>query len=107
MKMVHGADVEHNPGYRSALIEVAVIMNAAWSAYCLSQEVRQRGSSIGVAFGAYDLVSRYVRMPLSSSAQITEEEKGLFAPPETIDDFRELGLKICGSKLVHSVLESG
>jgi len=97
--------VERNPNYRAALIEVAVIMNAAWTAYCLRQEFRELGSDLGVAFGAYDLVSRYVRLPFSPPAQITEEEKGLFAPPENVDDFRELARTVCDGRFVHALLE--
>ena len=104
MKTVHGSGVENNPGYRSALIEVAVIMNAAWSAYCLRQEFRDRGSDLGVTFGAYDLVSRFVRLPLSPSAEITEAEKGLFAPPELAGDFREIAISICNGRLVRRLL---
>jgi carbonic anhydrase len=104
MKAIHGAAVENNPGYRSALIEVAVIMNAAWSAYCLRQEFRDRASDLGVAFGAYDLFSRYVRLPLSPPGEITDVEKGLFAPPDGADDFRELASRICRGRLVGKLL---
>jgi carbonic anhydrase len=104
MKQVHGADVERHPRYRTALIEVAVTMNAAWSAYSLSQEFQSKRPGLKVAFGVYDLVSRNVRMPLSVTARITEEEKGLFAPPEDADDFRELALRLCGSGLTQELL---
>jgi hypothetical protein len=84
------------------LIEAAVVLNAAWSAYCLRQECRARFPEIGVVFGAYDLISRYVRLPLSLPGHLTEEEKGLFAPPEDAEGFRQLAARICSGELVKS-----
>lgn len=40
------------PGYRDALFEVAVVLNAAWGAYCLRQEFRDRLPHLGVVYGA-------------------------------------------------------
>ena len=105
MKQVHGGEVGDNPHYRSALIEVAVVMNAAWSAHCLKEEFRAVGSDLEILFGVYDLVSHYVRLPLSHWAQTTEQEKGLFTPPETADEFRELARTISSSNLIHTLLE--
>jgi hypothetical protein len=59
---------------------------------------------LGVAFGAYDLASRYVRLPLSPTGEITEEEKGLFAPPADVEEFRDLAMRICDGILVRSLL---
>jgi len=103
IEMVYGLDCVRKPGYQSALLGVAVVLNAAWSAFCLRQEFRDF-PGLSIAFGAYDLISRYVRLPLSPSDQLTEEEKGLFAPPEDVDGFRELALRICRGKLLQSLL---
>jgi carbonic anhydrase len=99
-----GFDVVRKPECRAALLEVAVVLNAAWSAYCLRQEFRAAFPALGVVFGAYDLVSRHVRLPLSPPGELTEEEKGLFAPPEDVEGFRQLALRICSGKLVQSLL---
>ena len=101
---VYGAEVAKNPGYRSAVLEAAVVLNAAWSAFCLRKECAVKFPDLEVVFGAYDLVSRYVRLPLSPSGKLTEEEKGLFQPPEDEEGFRELALRICRGKLVQSLL---
>jgi len=105
METLYGASVATAPGYRSALIEAAVVLNAAWSAFCLRQEFRSAFPDVGVAFGAYDLVSRYVRLPLSKSGEPTEGEKGLFAPPSDVDGFRQLAHQICSGNLVESHLQ--
>ena len=49
----------------------------------------------GRRFRAYDLSSRYVRLPLSLPGAITNEEKGLFAPPENEEGFHQLAERIC------------
>jgi carbonic anhydrase len=105
LETLYGAAVKGNPGYRAALIQAAVVINAAWSAYCLRQEFPAASAAdLGVAFAAYDLNSRYVRLPLSHPGNISEEEKGLFAPPENEAGFHELGEQICRGELVVNLL---
>jgi carbonic anhydrase len=99
-----GMDVCRRPGYRSALLEAAVVLNAAWSAFCLHKEFAGKFPDLAVVFGAYDLASRCVRLPLSPSDELTEEEKGLFPPPEDERGFTELATKICRGKLIQSLL---
>jgi hypothetical protein len=86
------------------LLEAAVILNAAWSAYCLRQEFRAKFPDLGVVFGCYDLITRYVRLPLSPPGELTEQEKGLFVPPGDVEEFRQLARRICAGKLVASLL---
>jgi hypothetical protein len=44
------------PGCRAALLEAAVILNGAWSAYCLRQQFRSKFPDLGVVFGCHDLI---------------------------------------------------
>jgi hypothetical protein len=89
----------------SALIQATVVINAAWSAYCLRQEFPvTAGTDLGVMFAAYDLSSRYVRLPLSLPDTMTDDEKGLFPPPENEEGFHQLAERICGGELVRSFL---
>jgi len=104
MEMLYGLEVMREPECQAALLEAAVTLNAAWSAYCLCQEFRIRFPNLGVVFGNYDIVSRRVRLPLSPSDEITETEQGLFAPPENAEQFRQLAHRICSSRLVQSLL---
>lgn len=89
---------------RAALIEAAVVLNAAWTAFCLRREFHEEFPDLGVVYGAYDLATRQVRLPLSLPGEVTEEEKGLFSPPEDVQGFRDLALRICRGKLVQSLL---
>jgi carbonic anhydrase len=104
LETLYDFDVVRKPECRAALLEVAVVLNAAWSAYCLRQEFRTQFPELGVVFGAYDLVTRRVRLPLSPHGELTEEEQGLFTPPEDVAGFRQLALRICSGTLVQSLL---
>jgi carbonic anhydrase len=104
MEEVYGSQVIRGQGGRNALIETAVVLNAAWIAACLRQEFRTRFPDVGVVFGTYDLISRCVRLPLSPSRQPSEEERGLFTPPEDAGKFRQLALRMCSGNLVRSLI---
>ncbi len=107
MEMVYGLEIVREPGYQAALLEAAITLNAAWSAYCLCQEFRTHFPDLGVVFGNYDLASRRVRLPLSPRDEIIDEEQGLFAPPENAEQFRQLAHRICSGRLVQSLLSRG
>ena len=104
MEMLYGHDILRKPEGRAALVEAAVVLNAAWTAYCLRREFHEDFPDLGVVYGAYDLTSRYVRLPLSVPGKLTDNEKGLFAPPESVEEFRDLALRICSGKLVQGLL---
>jgi carbonic anhydrase len=104
LESLYGIRVAKQTGYRAALLEVAVALNAAWSAYCLRQEFRDRLPDLGVVYGVYDLASGHVRLPLSLRGQLTEDEKGLFVPPKDAAGFRQVALKICKGQLIRSLM---
>jgi len=106
IEQIYGPGTVRKRESRAALIEAAVVLNAAWTAFCLRREFHEEFPDLGVVYGAYDLASRQVRLPLSLPGEITEEEKGLFPPPENVDEFRDLALRICGGKLVESLLDA-
>lgn len=101
---VHGAGVERAPGYRSALIETAVSLNAAMTAKTLRHEFRDRDAArLDVVFGVYHLISREVDL---LSAQGYDGNPNLYAPPTDAEGFRQLGLQLAGCaeivKLLHA-----
>jgi carbonic anhydrase len=104
METLYGFDVFRRPECWAAMTEVAVILNAAWSAYCLRREFRSQFPDLGIVFATYDLINRRVGLPLSPPDELTEGEKGLFEPPEDVEGFRQLALRICGGKFVRSLL---
>jgi carbonic anhydrase len=104
LEAIYGVEVMRKPVCREALLEAAVVLNAAWSAYCLRQEFRTQFPDLGIVFGTYDLFSRQVRMPLARRGELAEEERGLFAPPEDVEGFRDLASRICSGNHVRGLL---
>jgi carbonic anhydrase len=83
LEAAHGPRVAGQPGYRTALIETSVALNACLAAFALRQELE--GPNLRVLFGSYDLASRSVRLPLAPGGRSTRPEIGLFPPPEGAD----------------------
>ena len=86
LKTVHGPQVAARPGYRAALIETAVAINACVAAFGLKQVLESRRCR--VLFGTYDLASRYVRLALTPDRRKKPSGIGLFPAP---DDDRAVG----------------
>ncbi len=105
LEALYGPDVIRKPECREALIEAGIVLNAAWSAYCLRLGIGKDFPGLDVVFGTYDLSTRYVRLPLSPANEITEEERGLFKPPDDAEGFRQLAHRICSGPLVRKLLK--
>ena len=64
-KSVYSQQVEESPGYRKALIETSVVLNAAVTAASLADEFSgQLGPERAVVFGVYNLHSKRVCIDL-------------------------------------------
>jgi carbonic anhydrase len=62
LERVAGVSAARHPSYHAALVEVAVYLNAAITAYDVRREVdRLSGRPIRVAYGVFDLVEQRVR----------------------------------------------
>jgi carbonic anhydrase len=71
MKEVWGPDARQVPGYREALIEIAVSLNAAQSAYDLRLEVERAGKfEIEVYYSIYDTRTHKVSLPYDPNAAV-------------------------------------
>jgi hypothetical protein len=91
LEEAHGSAVSEAPGYRSALIQTSVGLNAAYAAYSLRAEFAGGvGSGVLVVWGVYDLATRSCGVPGAS-------EGGLAAPPADADGFRTLALDLARS----------
>jgi carbonic anhydrase len=76
---VHGPGVVQHPGYRAALIETAVVVNAALTAALIHRAARPvPDNRLGVVFGVYDLAQRSVGLPATGGWLA-----GLADPPES------------------------
>jgi carbonic anhydrase len=84
MATVLGPEVVRRQGYREALIEAAVVSNAALAAYTVQQEIGSTDPhGLRAAYGVYLLADRQVWAPRGGSAECA----GLAYPPADHADF--------------------
>ena len=96
-----GADVVLRNGYRSALVEAAIITNAAWSAYEIQQAFAADGQSRAhVAYGVYLLDSREVWTPQMDQRSGTR----LASPPKDAAGFGQLADAVVRSARIADLL---
>jgi carbonic anhydrase len=100
----HGPGVTRRPGYRAALVETSVALNACLAAYALKQELER--PNLRVLFGSYDLASRSVRLPLAAGGRSPRTGIGLFPPPDGADELRDLAVRLASSGAIASLLRT-
>lgn len=90
---VWGPSARSMPGYRAALIETAVCVNAAQTAYNLHLEVERAGKwEIEVLYGVYNLFTHRVALPLVGSPD--SQQVNLAYAPTNPRDFKTLAIQI-------------
>ena len=101
---VRGPEATRLPGYREALIEAAIVSNAALSAYTVQQELgRADLQSLRAAYGVYLLDEHQVWAPRSDSAECV----GLAYPPVDLEAFDEFGGAVVRSQRIAAMLDGG
>lgn len=104
LAVVHGAGVAGHGAYRTAVIEVAVALNAALVARSTAGALASApGADRQVVFGVYDLRRRRVGLPDLDAAEETWRS-GLFTPPADETGFRELGRGLAASTYIRGIL---
>jgi carbonic anhydrase len=104
MTAVHGSEVSRRPGYRQALIEAAIVSNAALAAHTVQHELgRNEAHSIRAAYGVYLLGEHQVWAPRSGSAECA----GLAYPPAGADAFAEFADALVASERITTMLDGG
>lgn len=99
----HGGDARFQPGFRKALIETSVPVNAAMVASALRHQVTSVGATdVEVVFGVYDLETRHVGLPGYDSA----DKRGhvLLEPPADAAAFASLAALLAGSPRISKLL---
>lgn len=90
LREVHGSEAVHRPGYRAALVELTVAANAATNATTIAERVRQQvdptAPPLITVFAVYDLASRLVGVPGTTSPWAA----GLVDAPVDVADFVHL-----------------
>ena len=85
---VFGPEVVRHPGYREALIESAIVTNAALTAFSVQKAIDADGSDgLRTVYGVYRLETREVWTPRLGRPQ----GSGLAAAPRDLRGFNELG----------------
>jgi carbonic anhydrase len=104
LQEVWGADSRKMPGYRDALIEAAVCVNAAQGAFDMRQVIEQAGKwDLQVLYGAYDLYTHRVCMPLDPHGDPARREVRLAHAPTSPDEFHALAVRM--AELLRPTLE--
>jgi carbonic anhydrase len=94
-KEVWGPDAANVPGYREALIEAAVCINAAQSAFDLRQEVERSGKwEIEVLYGVHNIRNHQVCMPVDPAAVRADENVRLAQAPTNPKEFHALAVQM-------------
>jgi carbonic anhydrase len=91
------------PGYRRALIEVSIAVNAALAAHAIQQELGTSDpSSLRAVYGVYLLETRRIWAPRLGEAEGT----GLAVPPRDPAAFFEFGDAIIQSNRITSLMKA-
>jgi carbonic anhydrase len=99
---VHGPEVCRRPGYRAALVETSVPLNAALTAATLRHEFGQQlGPDRQVVYGVYNLVTRRVKLPLEDEGRVSIR---LVPPPADAAGLERLALLMASSSTVRALL---
>jgi carbonic anhydrase len=90
-----GPNAREMPGYRDALIEIAVCINAAQSAFDLRQEVERNGKwEIEVLYGVHNIRTHQVCMPVDPTAPRSDANVRLAHAPSNPLEFHALAVEM-------------
>jgi carbonic anhydrase len=95
LKEAWGPDARDIPGYREALIDVAVCVNAAQAAFDLRQEVERSAKwEIEVLYAVFSLQNQQVSMPVNPLAPVGPEYVNLAYAPTNPKEFNTLAVRM-------------
>jgi carbonic anhydrase len=95
LEEVWGRNAPRVPGYRDALLETAVAVNAIQSAHNLQRELDRQGKqAIRVVYGVFDLVTHRVWTAPRVGGKQTGREVILADAPGSLAEFEELAVRI-------------
>ncbi len=99
-----GPEVAQRRGYRAALIEAAVVSNAALAAYTVQQQLGGSDpNGLRAAYGVYLLGKHRIWAPRGGS----KESEGLAYPPADAGDFAAFADAVMQSERIVALLERG
>lgn len=98
-----GDGVARLAGYRAALVECSVVINAALTASMLRSEFGEASRGLRVVFGVYDLASHLVHVPVSAEGA-REAAVRLRDAPEGREEFQQLASRVANSAHITRLL---
>ena len=108
LKESWGPDARDVPGYREALIDIAVCVNAAQAAFDLRQEVEQSAKwEIEVLYAVFSLHNHQVSMPVNPHAPVLPENVNLAYAPTNPKEFNTLAVRMAEMLKPASLTGSG
>lgn len=100
---VYGTSVRQRAGYRTAVINLAVPLNAALSARIVADHFGAGPAGVlDAAFGVFNLADRRVGLPGAAAGEAWPP--GLFSPPAGADGLREFGRQLAESPYIQAGL---
>jgi carbonic anhydrase len=95
LEEVWGSDARNMPGYREALIESAVCINAAQTAFELRQDVERNGRwEIDVLYGVHNIRNHQVCMPVDPAIPRSDDNVRLAVSPMSPAEFKTLSIQM-------------
>jgi carbonic anhydrase len=91
---VWGAKAREMPGYRKALADIAVCVNAAQVALDLRVEVERTDNPISVFYGVFNLLNYQVTMPVDPLAPFSLRNGNLADAPAGPEEFHNLAVRM-------------
>jgi carbonic anhydrase len=105
---VHGGSVAQRKGYRSALRDLAVYINAAATAHDLRRELLSSSDTqIAVVSAVYDLATVTVKGQPMDSVDVQDGTATMFTPaPTSADEFAKLAIRWAKSDEISAALDT-
>jgi len=95
LKESWGPDARDVPGYREALIDIAVCVNAAQAAFDLRQEVERSAKwEIEVLYAVFSLHNHQVSMPVNPHAAVSPDSVNLAYAPTNPKEFNTIAVRM-------------
>lgn len=100
---VYGIRVRERTGYRTAVINLAVPLNAAFTArFAADQFGAGPAATLETAFAVFNLADRRVGLPAAADGEAWQT--GLFSPPEGEEGLREFGRRLADAPAIRACL---
>jgi carbonic anhydrase len=107
LERVGGPRIVEDAGYRAALLEVAIYLNTALTAFDLVRRLdRDSHDHVQVVYGVFDIAALTVRTLPPAPGAPPPEGPAFATPPERVDDFDAIAWEIALAVIQRGVIDS-